>query len=81
VLGAARDHGAAVPACRLDRPSNSPTVKLSTRVMGTLPRHTLWAVQTPQIGRRVDLLRAFDECPVPLDEITDDAQMLELERA
>src|SRR4051812_45686020 len=71
VLRAARDHGAAVPALPVRPTIKLADSKLPTRVMGTLPRHTLWAVQTPQIGRRVELLRAFNECPVPLDEITD----------
>jgi len=42
--------------CRLDRPSNSPTVNCPRGSWDT-SRHTLWAVQTPQIGRRVDLLK------------------------
>jgi len=47
-------------------------------VMGTLPRQALWAVQTPQIVKRVDFLEAMEKCPVPLEEVTDDAQLLEL---
>jgi len=78
VLAAAQDHGAAVPALPV-----RPTIKLAdsrlpTRAMGTLPRHTLWAVQTPQICGRMELIKAFQQCPIPLDEVTDDAQMLEL---
>jgi 2-C-methyl-D-erythritol 4-phosphate cytidylyltransferase len=46
--------------------------------MGTLPRHMLWAIQTPQIGMRVDFLEAMAKCPIPLNEVTDDAQLLEL---
>ena len=44
----------------------------------TLPRHQLWAMQTPQIMRRIDLLAAFDACPIPLAEVTYDLQLLEL---
>ena len=51
---------------------------MPTRAMGTLPRQMLWAVQTPQIGRRVDFLEAIEGCPIPLEEVTDDAQLLEL---
>ena len=35
-------------------------------------------MQTPQIMRRADLLMAFEKCPIPLDEITDDLHLLEL---
>jgi 2-C-methyl-D-erythritol 4-phosphate cytidylyltransferase len=35
-------------------------------------------MQTPQVMRRADLLAAFDSCPLPLDRVTDDAQLLEL---
>ena len=28
--------------------------------------------------RRADLLAAFDACPIPLDQVTDDVQLLEL---
>ena len=28
--------------------------------------------------RRSDLLRAFETCPLPLDQVTDDVQLLEL---
>jgi 2-C-methyl-D-erythritol 4-phosphate cytidylyltransferase len=35
-------------------------------------------MQTPQIMRRDDLLEAFKTCPIPLDQVTDDVQLLEL---
>ena len=38
----------------------------------------LWAMQTPQAMRRQDLLDAFADCPIPLEQITDDVQLLEL---
>jgi 2-C-methyl-D-erythritol 4-phosphate cytidylyltransferase len=51
---------------------------LPARVQRTIPRHTLWAMQTPQIMRRADLLAAFSSCPIPLEQVTDDVQLLEL---
>jgi 2-C-methyl-D-erythritol 4-phosphate cytidylyltransferase len=35
-------------------------------------------MQTPQIMRRADLVEAFERCPIPLDQVTDDVQLLEL---
>jgi len=35
-------------------------------------------MQTPQVMPRQDLLDAFSACKVPLDQITDDIQLLEL---
>jgi 2-C-methyl-D-erythritol 4-phosphate cytidylyltransferase len=35
-------------------------------------------MQTPQAMRRQDLLDAFTACPIPLDQVTDDVQLLEL---
>jgi 2-C-methyl-D-erythritol 4-phosphate cytidylyltransferase len=35
-------------------------------------------MQTPQIARRADLLRAFETCPIPLAQVTDDVQLIEL---
>jgi 2-C-methyl-D-erythritol 4-phosphate cytidylyltransferase len=54
------------------------TGPLPAKVQQTLPRSTLWAMQTPQIVRRIDLFEAFDRCPIPLEEVTDDVQLLEL---
>ena len=78
VWSAAKDHGAAVPAVPVSSTIKLAGNSLPTRAMGTLPRHMLWAIQTPQIGRRVDFLEAIAKCPIPLDEVTDDAQLLEL---
>jgi 2-C-methyl-D-erythritol 4-phosphate cytidylyltransferase len=68
-------HGAAVPA--LPVPT---TIKEAegARVVRTLPRRALWATQTPQIMRRLALLEAFERCPMPFEQITDDVQLLEL---
>ena len=78
VLEAAARYGAAVPAVPI-----VPTVKqadgpLPARVQRTVPRQTLWAVQTPQVARRSALAAAFAKCPLPLGKVTDEAQLLEL---
>lgn len=78
VWAAAKDHGAAVPAMPVTSTIKLAGAALPTRVMGTLPRHMLWAIQTPQISKRVDFLEAMAKCPIPLNEVTDDAQLLEL---
>jgi 2-C-methyl-D-erythritol 4-phosphate cytidylyltransferase len=75
---AARQHGAAVPALPVTLTVKQAHGPLPARVERTVPRHQLWAMQTPQVMRRDDLLRAFESCPMPLAEITDDAQLLEL---
>jgi len=77
-LAAAREHGAAVPAMPVQLTVKQASGPLPAPVMRTIPRNTLWAMQTPQIMRRSALLRAIDHCPVPLAEVTDDAQLLEL---
>ena len=75
---AARRHGAAVPALPVTLTIKQADGPLPARVIRTLPRAALWAMQTPQFMRRADLLAAFASCPAPLDTITDDAQVLEL---
>lgn len=77
-LTAAKAHGAAVPALPVALTIKQATGPLPAKVERTLPRHTLWAMQTPQIMRRADLLRAFANCSLPLDQVTDDVQLLEL---
>lgn len=77
-LDAAVRYGAAIPAVPV-----VPTIKqadgpLPAKVQRTVPRHTLWGVQTPQIMRRSALELAYDRCPVPLQQVTDEAQLLEL---
>ena len=75
---AAREHGAAVPALPVQLTIKQATGPLPAKVHRTIPRNTLWAMQTPQIMRREALLRAFNGCPLPLESVTDDAQLLEL---
>jgi 2-C-methyl-D-erythritol 4-phosphate cytidylyltransferase len=77
-LSAAKRHGAAVPALSVHLTIKQAAGPLPAKVRQTLDRTQLFAMQTPQIMRRCDLVRAFDQCPIPLDQVTDDAQLLEL---
>ncbi len=51
---------------------------LPAPVSATVPRDVLWAMQTPQAMRRQSLESAFAQCPIPLIQVTDNAQLLEL---
>jgi 2-C-methyl-D-erythritol 4-phosphate cytidylyltransferase len=77
-LAAATKHGAAVPALPVALTIKQATGPLPAQVERTVPRERLWAMQTPQIARRAELLRAFDSCPIPLAQVTDDVQLVEL---
>jgi len=77
-LTAAVAHGAAVPALPVQLTIKQAVGPLPAKVQRTLPRHQLWAMQTPQIMRRSDLLQAYERCTLPLDQVTDDVQLLEL---
>jgi len=77
-LAAAIQHGAAVPAVAVSQTIKQADGPLPAAVQKTVPREKLWAVQTPQIARRKDLLAAFEACPIPLAQVTDDVQLLEL---
>ena len=77
-LNAAVKHGAAVPALPAALTIKQAIGPLPAKVERTLPRAHLWAMQTPQIMRRLDLLEAFARCPIALDQVTDDVQLLEL---
>lgn len=77
-LDAARLHGAAAAAMPVHLTIKQAAGPLPARVERTVPRNTLWAMQTPQIMRRADILVAFASCPIPLDQVTDDVQLLEL---
>jgi 2-C-methyl-D-erythritol 4-phosphate cytidylyltransferase len=77
-FAAALQHGAAaaaLPAQLTIKQANGP---LPAPVVKTLPRQQLWAMQTPQAMRREDLYNAFLACPIPLPDVTDDVQLLEL---
>lgn len=77
-FAAAFAHGAAVPALPVALTVKEATGPLPAKVRRTLARSQLWAMQTPQVMRRADLLEAFARCPLLLDQVTDDAQLLEL---
>jgi 2-C-methyl-D-erythritol 4-phosphate cytidylyltransferase len=77
-LTAATRHGAAVPALPAALTIKLALGPLPAKVERTLLRAHLWAMQTPQVMRRADLLDAFARCPIPLDQVTDDVQLLEL---
>ncbi|HQY87979.1 MAG TPA: 2-C-methyl-D-erythritol 4-phosphate cytidylyltransferase [Tepidisphaeraceae bacterium] len=81
-LRAALKHGAAAPALpvalTIKRAAKIDGDSDSMRVEQTIPRQNLWALQTPQIARRAELIAAIEHCPIPLDQLTDDLQALEL---
>lgn len=77
-LAAARAHGAAVPAMPVTLTIKQAAGPLPAPVIQTLPRQQLWAMQTPQVARRADLLEAFEHCTIPLSQVTDDVQLIEL---
>jgi 2-C-methyl-D-erythritol 4-phosphate cytidylyltransferase len=77
-LAAARQYGAAVPAMPVQLTVKQADGPLPARVQRTIPRQSLWAMQTPQIMRRAALLAAYEKCQLPLEQITDDVQLLEL---
>lgn len=77
-FAAAIEHGAAVPALPVTSTIKQTRGPLPAKVERTVPRDQLWAMQTPQVMRRAALLDAFERCPIPLNEITDDTQLLEL---
>lgn len=78
VFAAAYDHGSAAPAVPVTSTIKLAGPSLPSLVERTIPRSTLWAMQTPQVARRTMLLDAFARCPLPLAEVTDDVQLLEL---
>jgi 2-C-methyl-D-erythritol 4-phosphate cytidylyltransferase len=77
-FAAAIQYGAAVAALPVTLTVKQAEGPLPAKVQRTLPRQSLWAMQTPQVMRRADLLDAYARCPLPLEQITDDMQLLEL---
>jgi 2-C-methyl-D-erythritol 4-phosphate cytidylyltransferase len=77
-FAAAKQYGAAVPAMPVALTVKQAEGPLPAKVQRTLPRSTLWAMQTPQIVTRSALLAAYERCTLPLDQVTDDVQLLEL---
>lgn len=76
-LEAARRHGAAGPALPVAATIKHAHGPLPTAVARTIPRQGLYALQTPQIASREIMLQAFERCPLPIEQITDDLQLLE----
>jgi len=77
-FSAAVAHGAAAAALPVHLTIKRAAGPLPALVQQTVPRQQLWAMQTPQAMRRRDLLDAFSACPIPLADVTDDVQLLEL---
>jgi 2-C-methyl-D-erythritol 4-phosphate cytidylyltransferase len=77
-FAAAVAHGGAVPALAVASTIKQAAGPLPAKVERTIPRQGLWAMQTPQAMRRAELLSAFETCPLPLAQVTDDAQVMEL---
>jgi 2-C-methyl-D-erythritol 4-phosphate cytidylyltransferase len=77
-LAAAHAHGAAGPAMAVHLTIKQVSTPPPSKIDRTVPRAHLYAMQTPQIARRQDLVAAFEKCPIPLEQITDDLQLLEL---
>ena len=77
-FAAAQTHDSAAAALPVHLTIKEAHGPLPAQVQRTLPRQRLWAMQTPQVMRRGDLLEAFKTCPIPLDQVTDDVQLLEL---
>jgi 2-C-methyl-D-erythritol 4-phosphate cytidylyltransferase len=77
-FAAAAKYGAAVPAMAVALTIKQAVGPLPAKVEKTVPRDRLWAMQTPQVMRRQALVDAFERCPLPLDQVTDDVQLLEL---
>lgn len=74
VIAAAQSGGAAIPALPV-----VDTVKQVSggKVLSTLPRHTLYAVQTPQVFDRELLLKAYKHAEDNGIQGTDDASLVE----
>jgi 2-C-methyl-D-erythritol 4-phosphate cytidylyltransferase len=79
VISTAIERDAAVaPALAMHLTVKQATGPLPAIVEKTVPRQQLWAMQTPQVAKRADLLAAFERCPIPLEDVTDDVQLIEL---
>lgn len=77
-FAAALANGAAAPAMPVNLTIKEAQGPLPAPIVRTVPRDRVWAMQTPQCMRRTDLLDAFENCGLPLEQITDDVQLLEL---
>lgn len=77
-IAAAIEYGAAAPAMAVTSTIKLAGESLPCAIQRTIPRSTLWAMQTPQVIRRTAIVDAIGRCPIPLDQVTDDVQLLEL---
>ncbi len=77
-FAAARQYGAAAPATPVTYTIKQTTGPLPADVVRTLDRATLYSLQTPQIGRLSDFIRAIETLGPLIDTSTDDLQLLEL---
>lgn len=77
VFKAALEHNAAGPATAVTLTIKQAAGPLPARVERTVPRQTLWAMQTPQAMRKALLEKAFATTTMNLAEVTDDLQLLE----
>jgi 2-C-methyl-D-erythritol 4-phosphate cytidylyltransferase len=77
-FAAAQENGAAVPALPVNLTIKQAPGPLPAKVVRTVPRQELWAMQTPQIVRRRDLLEGYEKCTLPPEQVTDDVQLLEM---
>jgi 2-C-methyl-D-erythritol 4-phosphate cytidylyltransferase len=78
VFAEAKRHGAAAPALPVGLTIKKAHGPLPAKVLQTVPRDELWAMQTPQVMRKSDLVEAYAKCDVPLAQVTDDIQLLEI---
>ncbi len=78
VFAEAQRHGAAAPALPVGLTIKQAHGPLPAKVLRTVPRDELWAMQTPQVMRKKDLLEAYVKCKIPLAQVTDDIQLLEM---
>jgi len=74
-LNAAMEHGAAV--CGVPVKDTIKQTDISGKVLATIPRATLWAVQTPQIFQADKLRAAYDYAYKNAYYGTDDASLVE----
>jgi 2-C-methyl-D-erythritol 4-phosphate cytidylyltransferase len=78
VFACAEQKGASAPAMPVALTIKEAQGPLPTKILRTVPRARLWAMQTPQVMRRSALIDSYAACSLPLDQITDDVQLLEL---
>lgn len=78
VFTSAFETGASAPALPVALTIKEAHGPLPATIIRTVRRDQLWAMQTPQVMRRSAIINAYRNCPLSLDQITDDVQLLEL---